>query len=306
MLAITGATGFLGCYICTKLSDPHKCLSRQLISSSSANRIWIQGDLSLQKSMDAFVKDSSVLIHLACSSNPRTSDLNWLTDIQNNLISSVNLFEAYAKANSGGHIILASTGGNMYEALDDSHAHSEGDLPEPRSSYGIHKLAIEHYLRLLCLNQGLCGTVLRISNPYGVLVPSQRAQGLIGVVFSKLLANESLQIFDSMESVRDYIHLEDMTRAFEMAMQQPPQKGECRTFNVGSGVGHSMAEVLSIIEATTKQTIAKQFQPSSNQKPTSSILCNEKIRDVLGWSPAIGLKEGVQMMWERCSQPVEV
>lgn len=59
----------------------------------------------------------------------------------------MQLFETFAKENPRGHIVFASTGGNMYQA-DLNVSASEQDIPHPWSSYSINKLAAENYLKL--------------------------------------------------------------------------------------------------------------------------------------------------------------
>lgn len=298
MIAITGASGFVGSYIAEKLSYPQKRLTRQsaLKKPNNPSHYWVTGDLQNTHTVNEFTKDSSTLIHLAWNSYPRTSNSNTENDIHQNLLPTIHLFESYAKANPGGHIIFSSTGGNMYDASLAGILHSENDPPLPQSTYGIHKLAAENYLRLFCQMHAISATILRISNPYGVLLPKQRPQGVIGVAFAKLLANEPLTIFDSMDSIRDYIHLDDLTSAFNLTIQQSPQIGECRVLNVSSGIGYSLSQVLNLIETTTGRPLDKNF---SNQlpSPTTSILSYKKIKETLGWSPIITLRQGIQNMW---------
>lgn len=299
MIAITGASGFIGSYVSNRIPYPQKRLTRKAIEkdAESVKHVWVQGDLTNRRDVQHFIQDCSTLIHLACTTVPRSSNLDMGQDIQENLISTVRLFETFAKSNPSGHIIFSSSGGNMYSAMQKGNLHTEESLPQPQSSYGINKLAAENYLRLLCKMYGIKGTVLRISNPYGVLLPKQRIQGLIGVVFAKLLANEPIDIFDSPESVRDYIHLNDLTKAFELAILHPPSEGECRIFNVSSCVGHTISEVLTLIEEVTGQKINKRYPLEVLPTASWSVLGYQKIKQALGWAPRISLQDGLRNMW---------
>lgn len=299
MISITGASGFIGSYVANKLDYSQKRLSRQSHPDclKHPHYVWLKGDYEKMDDIRGFVEGSSTLIHFACSSHPRSSNLDMKKDIQSNLIPTIHLFEAFAKANPNGHIIYSSTGGNMYDAAFNALPRSENDLPHPQSSYGIHKLAAENYLRLICELHGIKGTILRISNPYGVLLPKQRAQGLIGVSFAKMLANEPIAIVDSLASVRDYIHLDDVSKACELAIQHPPKNKECRLFNVSSGIGRTLSEVLELIEATTGFSFIKQYPDTSLPEPTWSVLSYQKIQQALGWHPQISLEQGLQNMW---------
>ncbi len=294
MIAITGASGFIGSYLTATLDHPQKRLSRKKIEEPG----WLTGDLSNKADVAAFVKNSPVLIHLACTTHPRTSNLNIQQDLYSNLISTVNLLESYAELNPDGHIIFSSTGGNMYYPSPNALLHCESELPCPQSSYGIHKLTAENYLRLICDMYGIKGTILRISNPYGLLLPKERVQGLIGVAFAKIIANEKLQIFDSMDSVRDYIHLSDVTAAFKLVIDNPPKKNVCRLYNVGSGQSHTLKEVISFIESVTRTPLTKYFSSTPLPPPTYSVLSYKKISDELGWKPTINLRDGLEGMWQ--------
>jgi len=298
MIAITGASGFIGSYIADKFHLPQKRLSRNRVAHSKTKELqWIQGDLEDAAVLQHFINDSPTLIHLACSTYPRSSNLDIKQDIQRNLVSTVKLFEAYAKANPGGHIIYSSSGGNMYDATLDKILRTENDFPRPQSSYGIHKLASENYLRLFCEMYGIRGTILRISNPYGVPLPKQRPQGLIGVALAKLIAAEPLQIFDSLESVRDYIHLDDVTSAFNLAIENPPEESQCHLYNVSSGVGYTLNEVLKLIEEAVGRTFIRQISSDKIPSPSFSVLSYQKMKKTLGWTPQINLKQGIYTTW---------
>lgn len=298
-IAITGASGFVGSYVAERLSFPQRRLSRkaQANPATAVQCEWISGDLRNNGDIQALVHEAPVLVHLACSSNPRTSNQNVTHDLDQNLIPSLRLFEAFVKANPGGHIIFASSGGNMYDATSQA-IRTETDIPHPRSGYAVHKLAIENYLRLFCELYKVSATILRISNPYGTLLSPKRGNGLIGVAFAKLLASEELHVIDSLASVRDYLHLEDVAKAFCLVIENPPPAGECRLYNVSSGIGFTNAAVLGMVEKAAGKSIKKHYPLPMLPAPTWSVLSSAKIERELGWQPTIGLEDGIKNMWE--------
>lgn len=297
MLAITGSSGFIGSHICPYLPFPQKKLASVapefaiLHENTSELVSFPEGNFS------PFLEKASTLIHLACRSNPRNSRSS-LLDCQQDLVFSTTLFEKFAQLNPQGHIIFASTGGNMYQTSHPFIPRSEKEVPQPASGYSIQKLAAEHYLRLICQSYGIRATVLRISNPYGTLLPSERQQGLIGIAMNKILNNEPLFLFDSHQSVRDYLHLDDLKEAFQCVIDFPPNQGEFRLFNVGSGIGYSLQDVLSLIQRVTGQSlIIKNDELALKNSPTWSVLSYELFHSLLGWKPALTLEEGLKKMW---------
>lgn len=296
MLAMTGASGFIGSFLQDYLEHPIKILKRKKLSEEPSE--VIQGDLNSPADAARFVAGAETLIHLACSSNPRYSFTT--DDLEQNLIPTIRLFEAFAKHNPNGHIIYASTGGNMYCDCTGNFPKREEDLPMPRSGYAIHKLAAEHYLRLIALSFGVRATILRITNPYGTLLNKNRTQGLIGIAFSKLLAGEPMTIFDPKETLRDYIHLEDVANGFDKVLKSPPRNGETRLFHVSSAKGYTIHEVLTAIEELMDRKFKLIYAPESYTKaPSTSILSYEKLKTELGWEPKISLQEGLNRMKEQ-------
>lgn len=300
MLALTGTTGFIGRYIAPLLPFPQKRLVRNSFSSDSS--IEVIGDLNNPHAIETLVDEAETLVHLAWSNNPWTSNRDIYLDINQNLVASVQLFEIFAQKNPGGHIIFASTGGNMYKGKFHVPS-SELDAPNPWSSYSINKLAAENYLRLFCSKYGIKATVMRISNPYGVILPSSRPNGLIGVVFAKLLNNEVLNIIDSTESVRDYLHLDNLKEAIQLIIKHPPLAGECRLFNISSGMGYNLHQILDMIEQISGKKIAKNYA-NSNCSPSWSVLSPKNIQETLNWEPKIHLEEGLAQMWNKLKTAV--
>lgn len=309
MLAITGSSGFIGSYIADFLPFPQKRLVRHLALTNSNHSpetcltgstdiTWIEGDLQSKETVTPFVDNASILIHLASSSNPRTPFLHIKEDIDQHLEPTSSLFERYAKANPGGHVIFASSGGNMYSDQQPWQPRTEEDLPLPRSFYSINKLTAENHLRLCCEKYQIGATVLRISNPYGVILPSARGHGFIGIALSCALNDKPIAIIEPWDTMRDYLHLDDLAKAFKIVIEQPPKKGEFRLFNVSSGIGHSLKEVLEIIEVVTEKEIKKTnlFDPLQGQ--SWSVLSYEKMRKTLGWQPTTTLQKGIEKMWE--------
>ncbi|KAF3362604.1 putative dTDP-glucose 4,6-dehydratase, rfbB [Chlamydiales bacterium STE3] len=299
MIGLTGATGFIGSYIVPSLSYAKRVLVRNTmprVNLMAGDEVFV-GDLCHKEQMHSFVQNCPFLLHLACNSNPLFSSGRLIADLESNLLPTIQLFETYAVQNPNGHIIFASTGGNMYEDLHSSAPKNEEDLPHPRSGYSVHKLAAEHYLRLIASSYGIKATILRLSNPYGAIVDNKRRQGLIGVAFAKLLSNEPLLVYDSIKTLRDYIHLEDVVRFLRCIIEQSSRNNNIEIYNVSSGVGLSIAQVIHEVECVTGKKLKVEYtQEGTKMTPSCSILSWQKAFQDLGWRPTINFNDGLKMM----------
>jgi UDP-glucose 4-epimerase len=160
-------------------------------------------------------------------------------------------------------------------------------------------LAVEHYLRTACEQGWLRATVLRISNAYGELLAAERRQGLIGVAMARVLAGQAVKVFGPVETVRDYVHVDDVSRAFGLALGAGVEGGAFQVFNVGAGVGHSVAEVLKLIGRVTGREVRLEqsdFGKAAIGLLPRVVLANGKAKEELGWEPRIGLEEGIQSL----------
>jgi UDP-glucose 4-epimerase len=305
LLGITGATGLLGGRFLRQVVEvmPEvrvRCLARHVAGHLEHPAVeWMSGDLMNEADCAEFVEGLDAVAHFAQSNSPAISDRHWPSDLVANISPGLNLLEALRrrKGDEGCHFVFASSGGAVYgKEPADGVAFRETDECRPLSPYGIQKLAVEHYLRTACEQGWLRATVLRISNAYGELLAAERRQGLIGVAMARVLAGQAVKVFGPIETVRDYVHVDDVARAFGKALGSPGMAENHRVFNIAAGVGHSVAEVLALIGRVTGREVRLEhsdFGKAAIGLLPRVVLANGKAREELGWGPRIGLEEGV-------------
>ena len=166
----------------------------------------------------------------------------------------------------------------------------ETALTDPISSHGIHKLTIEKYLQLYQYQHGLECKIMRLSNPYG---PGQRVtgrQGFIAMAIGKILAGEAVMIRGDGSTIRDYIYIDDVSEALHLM-------GTCQTtesvFNVGSGQGHTLNQIVSIIEELAGRSVQVVHTDSRFVDVPASILDISKERNILGKTAKTSLRTGL-------------
>lgn len=296
-IGITGAAGFVGSYLTTELlgrqTNGLKLVARDPDSLPHGEGLSVvKGSLESPAVCEEFLDGLDVVYHLAHKNSPVNSDLDQVGDTHLNLIPSLTLLKAAAASRRKMHFVYFSTAGAMYSVQGDRTPFQETDPPLPTSSYGIQKLAIESYFRLAASRGQITATVLRIGNAHGALLPRHRKQGLIGVAVAAALESKPIRIFGSQENVRDYIHLRDVCSIAWMA-REPRQPYSL--YNVGSGVGHSVAQVLDLIrECYGHQLQVERSQDGSVGLTDWVVLDVRKAESELGWRPEVDLRSGIR------------
>jgi UDP-glucose 4-epimerase len=303
-VGVTGATGFMGSILVARLADRDdgpqlRSLTRTITPGlPQLPRVdWMQGDLASYWDCLSFVSGLDTIVHLAHTNTPLTSNKDLPSDAATNIVPTATLVQAIREAGTKPHVVYASTGGALYR-VDGRRPVTEEDPVEPTTSYGIQKLMGEHYLRLAAREGWLTATVLRIGNPYGVLLPPERRQSFIGVALAQILEGGPVRIFGAIDNVRDFVHLGDVLRMFEVAVEQ---REGFEIYNVGSGEGTSVREVLALLQRFCGTEVEAAHEPptaDSLRLPPWIVLDVAKARRRLGWSPEVRFEDGLRAMCE--------
>jgi UDP-glucose 4-epimerase len=300
-IAITGGTGFLGSYLLRSLAAAanHKLtgLTRRMSVLHDTSVVhWVHGDLGSIEDCRSFVASAQVIVHFAHSTIPLTSDRDLPADVQLNLMPTMNLLQAIKEAGTIPYLIYASSGGATYGPRRRRNPVGEGTACRPLSSYGIVKLAIEQYLYSAAEQGWLRSTVLRIGNPYGVLLPMERMQGFIGVAVNRIIHGQPVRVFGNPNNVRDYVHLQDVALFVHRVLDLQTRYS---LYNVGSGEGHSVVEILALLgELTGRPVRSENAAPTDAARalPSWIVLDISKARKELDWRPSVDFQEGLQAL----------
>jgi UDP-glucose 4-epimerase len=249
----------------------------------------IAGSFMMADDVLRAVEGCEIVFHLASTTLPHTSNQDPAGDLDANVGGALKLFEVAHRAGVR-RVVFASSGGTVYGTPVTIPIH-EGHPTEPLCAYGISKLAIEKYLALYRTLRGLDYIVLRVANPFGPGQSPQRGQGAIGVFLHRALQGQAVDIWGDGSVVRDFLYIDDVCDAF---IKAGSYAGDYRVFNVGSGHGYSLNEILDSIEDVLGQTVERRYLPGRNFDVPSNVLCIERARHELGWQPAVGLAEGLR------------
>ena len=249
---------------------------------------WETGDLLSAHDVAKAIDGSDAVIHLVSTTLPKSSNDDPAYDVSTNIIATLGLLDAMV-AKRIKRIIYISSGGTVYGTplyvpIDEKHP------TEPEVSYGIVKLTIEKYLQLYQRLHGIRATVLRVANPYGERQRVETAQGAVGVFLHSALSGQAIDIWGDGTVMRDFVYVGDVADAFVRATAY---QGDVVVFNIGSGVGTSLNELVRAIGEVTGVPMLFNYLPGrAIDVPVSVLDCGLAKRE-FGWSPQMTLPEGL-------------
>lgn len=297
---VIGASGFIGSHLVDGLLQHGyrvKALARHLPgligepAQAHPDLSLIPVDMADGLALQEAIEGADVVFHLASGSLPQSSNRDPQADVQVNLLGGLKLLEAARQAQVR-RLVMVSSGGTVY-GVPQQVPIPEDHPTDPTCSYGISKLAIEKYVALYRQLHGLDGLVLRVANPYGERQRLDATQGVVPVFLGKALRGEPLQIWGDGTTVRDYLYISDVVDALLAAARY---EGEKRLFNVGSGEGLSLNQLVALLEAELQHPLAVEYSPSRSFDVATNVLCIERAQSCLGWIPKVPVAEGLKRL----------
>jgi len=239
----------------------------------------------------ALVADDPVVHLYAWGSLPATANANPGGDLTTNVFPLIELLEALRRR-GGGRVVFSSSGGTVYGRLHTVPVPETHSL-EPITAYGAGKAAAEVYLGLYRAMYGLDCRIARIANPYGAGQNLTRLQGAATTFCAKALHGEPISIWGDGEVVRDYLYIGDVAEAL-VALAAARRSDAHYIFNLGSGVGRSLNEIVREIEAQTGRRLEVTRTEKRAFDVPRSILSIDLLERVVGWRPRVDFSEGIR------------
>lgn len=298
-IMILGAAGFIGRNLADKLAEHEE--NQITLVDRNQNVLWeMKGkwgegfqvketDLVTEENFDEVLQGQDVVYHLISTTVPTTSNRQIPKEISDNVELTSRLLEACVKCGVK-KVIYLSSGGTVY-GVEHECPLREGMETNPINSYGVQKVMNEKLLYLYQYLYGLDYRIVRLSNPFG---PYQKPNGILGAVTTftyKALKGEEITVYGDGSVIRDYIYIEDAIRAI---LKIANSEKDDRLYNVGSGTGTSLCQLLKTIEDTLGVALQVRYVQGRTVDVPVNYLDISKYEMNFGKLDVVSLEEGIQ------------
>jgi UDP-glucose 4-epimerase len=294
---VTGGAGFIGSALVRALAAAgfDARVLDDLSSGSPANLEGTGADLVTGdvRDLDLVVgaaRGCDVVFHLAAGAGVVESMNDPLTNFDQNGRGTLTALEAARRAEVPRFVFSSSNaplGENAYPASEDKPV-------APLSPYGASKATGEAYCSAFHGAYGMDAIVVRFSNAYG---PRSAHKGnVIPLFIRRIRAGEELVLYGDGSQTRDFVFCEDLARGLVAAAATPGVGGQI--FQLASGVETSLARLIELIGETAGDSPRVRREPPRQGEIQRNYSLIDKARNVLGYSPQVELREGLQRTWD--------
>lgn len=242
---------------------------------------------------DRLLADAEAIVYLASDSVPSTFAAEPWREIPVNVEPAARFFARCATTNPAAKLVLISSGGTVYGRTGGTPVTEEAPT-RPISGYGLGKLMIEHALAFVGRTCGVSYSVLRVSNAVGRW-QNNNAQGIVSIALRAAGDRTPIDVYGGGAQVRDYVDADDVAEALLAACLD--RRHMDRTWNVGSGVGRTVAEMIRLVERLTGRPVPVRHLPARPIDVASIVLDCTRIGRDLGWAPVRPIEATITDIW---------
>ena len=313
-ILVIGGAGYIGSHVVRMLA--HKGYKPVVLDNLSkghreavANDPFVLGDLSDKALLARTFKDYHIdaVMHFAAFIEVGESVKEPSKYYHNNVAGVLNLLDALVE-NNVRYFVFSSTaatfGEPMRERIDETHPQV------PINPYGNTKLMVEKMLADFDTAYGLTATALRYFNASGADDSGEIGEShtpethLIPLVLQAASGKRaSIKVFGTDyptpdgTCVRDYVHVNDLANAHILALEKMFKDNVSERFNLGSGSGFSVAELIQKAKAVTGIDFMVETATHRAGDPAVLVADSTKAQRVLGWRPQYDLRQIIETAW---------
>jgi len=285
-ILITGGTGFIGSHLVDALlKKKHKIIVISHNKKQNRQNVkFYKVDICSPKIDLVFKKERpDIIFHLAAILPTKNTSLLMKT----NVMGSINILEIAQKYKIKKFIFASSAavyGHTTASVIQENHP------ADPFSIYGLSKLTVEKLIKIYYNLYKIPYIVIRYGNIYGPRQKTFRPGSVIVNFIYKILHDQIPEINGDGKQLRDYIYIDDLINV-SIKIMKTKRVG---IYNVGSGVGVSLNNIISKINKILNKNIKPKYNLSAKSGVEKSILDIKKIKKELGWGPKTQLETGLR------------
>lgn len=293
---VLGGCGFIGSHVVDRLlTEGHsvRVVARHPEPARGVLPLvdYRWGDCADPGVVSEALEGCDAVIHAFSATTPGSANLDPKADVQKNLLPLLTLLDLMVEKRVR-RLVYLSSGGTVYgvpEVIPTPESHPL----RPIGSYAIMKVAMESYIGMAARNRGVRPVILRPANAYGERQGLNGAEGAVSALMRCALRKERFDIWGDGSVVRDYLHVADLARVCAQAAENQVTG----TFNIGSGVGTSLLDLVDLVAQVTGRRMDVGFGEARSVDVPVNVLDIQAARAALDWEPTISLREGLQRIW---------
>jgi len=302
-ILMLGGSGFIGSnLVCEYLRYDKNIIvfgeigaKAEFFASFGGKVIPVNGSLEDKELIESIFKNYEIemVIHLVSILVPSSSIEEFILDHDKVVLPTIHILNKMVEYNVRKFVYLSS-GGTIYGDYKADGIYSETDTLEPICYYGLSKLYMENLIKLEAKTKAIDYLIVRPSNPFGKFQNSNGKTGLVSVILGKIARGETLEVWGDGSIRRDYIPI---TYLCSTIAQLTESNIKNEVFNIGSGVSHSINDIIRIIEGVTNKKVSTRYVPTRNVDVKNITLNIEKLKSAVELQD-IHLEESIKEYYE--------
>jgi UDP-glucose 4-epimerase len=295
-ILVTGGAGFIASHIVDAfIKEGHNVMVIDDLSTGFEKNInpkakFVKANICDKNLKELFKKEQFDLVnHHAAQMDVRRSVKDPEFDATTNILGTINLLQNCVEYKVK-KFMFASTGGAIYGEQEYFPA-DEKHYQQPKSPYGISKLAVEKYLYFYHSEYKLNYTILRYANIYGPRQNPFGEAGVVAIFSTRLLKGEQPIINGQGKQTRDYVFVGDVVKATLLTLNDSASD----VYNVGTGIETDVNQLFNLINEITRAKKEEKHGPAAAGEQLRSVITSDKLFNKCGWRPSTKLEDGLKI-----------
>ena len=315
-ILVTGGAGFIGSHLVRLLVNKYPeyhIFNMDVLTyagnlenlkdiEAKENYTFVKCDICDFKKVKQIFEDYKIdsVIHLAAESHVDRSIEDPFSFAQTNVMGTLSLLQAaksYWNENFTNKVFYHVSTDEVYGSLGKEGFFTETTKYDPHSPYSASKASSDHFVRAFYDTYGLPVVISNCSNNYGSY---QFPEKLIPLFINNIVNNKSLPVYGKGENVRDWLFVNDHTRAIDVIFHKG-KLGE--TYNIGGFNEWKNIDLIKVMIKTVDRLLGRKEGASENLityvtdragHDLRYAIDSTKLKDELGWEPSLQFEEGIE------------